>query len=464
MLVERIESRGLAHFSYLVADGGQAVVIDPRRDCEVYVRRAHGAGLRITDVLETHRNEDYLVGTLGLAARTGARMWHADSELDYRYGAAVTDGQEWAVGSLRLRAMLTPGHTLGLMSYVLLGDDGGPLAVFSGDALFAGALGRTDLLGRERLLEMSGRLHESVFGRILPLGDAVLLYPAHGAGSACGASIADRPSTTIGIERRLNPALRLDRDRFVAHVAQMQERPPYFRQMERLNLVGAPLERMPSPVPLGAREFADLAPERQVLDTRDELAFGGGHVPGALSIWEDGVPSFAGWFLEYGTPLLLVGSGNDTAAVVRYLVRMGYDDFGGYLAGSMHAWHTAGLDSRSSGIITVAGLCQRIDAGEQVHVLDVRSDEELAHGEIPGAQHIHITLLPEHLAEVPRDRRIYVFCGSGLRSTIAASILQHAGYEDVVVVQGGFHGWTSVRCPIRRRAGAKGERAPVSLV
>ncbi|MHB0876217.1 MAG: MBL fold metallo-hydrolase [Anaerolineae bacterium] len=461
MLLERIESKGLAHYSYLVGDGGEAVVIDPRRDCEIYVERAHRHGVRITHVLETHRNEDYLIGSLELTARTGAQVWHADAELDYAYPTAVEDGQEWRVGSLRLRAMLTPGHTLGLMSYVLSTADGEPWMLFCGDLLFAGALGRTDLLGEERLVEMTGLLYDSIYGKALPLGDQVILCPAHGSGSVCGANIADRPWTTIGLERRLNPDLRLgSRAEFVARVAVMHERPPYFRQMERLNVAGPqPLGPLPSPVPLGAHEFQRRAAGATVLDTRGELAFGGGHLPGAISIWQNGVPSFAGWFLDYGEPLLLVTDTDDTEEVMRYLVRIGFDDVAGFLAGDMHAWHAAGLDSQTSGIVTISALCRMLDAGEPMHILDVRGADELARGEIPGAQHIHITQLPQHLDEVPTDRRVYVFCGTGLRSTIAASLLQRAGHADVAVVQGGFRGWSSVRCPIRRRQAPQREEA-----
>jgi len=209
MLFAKIESPGLAHNSYLVGDEGTAAVIDPRRDADVYVDRATAEGLRIAYVFETHRNEDYLIGSCELAARTGAELWHADDQWDYEYGKAVHDGQTWEVGRLTFRALHTPGHTPGHMSYVLHEPDGAAWMVFTGDALFAGDVGRTDLMGIDMADEMARLLYGSIFTKILPLGDHVLVCPAHGAGSVCGATIAERPWTTIGLERRLNPRLQI---------------------------------------------------------------------------------------------------------------------------------------------------------------------------------------------------------------------------------------------------------------
>lgn len=240
MLFERIESEGLAHYSYLLGSGNEAVVIDPRRDCQVYVDRAAQEGMRITHILETHRNEDYVIGSTELAARTGAEIWHADSQLDYAYGNPVADGQRWRIGEVEVRALASPGHTPGMMNY-LLHDAGGRLwGVCTGDTLFAGSVGRVDLAGPERTEEMAGLLYDSIFERLLPLGDGVLVLPAHGPGSVCGgSSIADRPWTTLGIERRHNPRLQVaSRQEFVEQTALTQPFPPYFAMMERLNLEG----------------------------------------------------------------------------------------------------------------------------------------------------------------------------------------------------------------------------------
>lgn len=455
MLFERVESEGLAHYSYIIGDRNEAVVIDPRRDCEVYPKMASKEGMRISKVLETHRNEDYVIGSVELSYRTGAEIWHADGQLDYRYGQAVEDGMVVKVGRFKLEAISTPGHTPGSMSYLLRDAGGNPWMVFTGDALFAGDLGRVDLLGMDRAEEMACLLYDSIYNRLLPLGDEVIACPAHGAGSVCAASIADRKWTTLGIERKHNPKLQVSgKEEFVAKMAVELERPPYFREMERLNLEGAPLLcTVPHPAPLSPNEFASAAKEDVVLDTRMELAFGVAHVPGALSIWLDGVPSFAGWFLPYDRKVLLLDETGGPDQVARRLRRLGYDNFEGYLAGGMVAWHMAGEESRSVPTANVHDLCARLDREEKrkAWILDVRSDDELEKsGRITGAHHIHITQLPQRIEMVPRDRPVYIFCGSGLRSMVAASILQREGWEDMTVILGGLAGWSSVTCPVVR--------------
>ncbi len=451
MLFERIESKGLAHYSYLIGDGNEAVVIDPRRDCNVYIEKASVTGLRIAHILETHRNEDYVIGSLELAARTDAEIWHADAQWDYQYGQPVEDGQAWRVGRLKLEAIHSPGHTPGSMSYLLHDPDGAPWMVFTGDALFAGDVGRTDLLGTDRLEEMAGLLYDTLFNKLLPLGDEIIVCPAHGSDSVCGSAIAERVWTTIGLERRLNPKLQFaDRDEFIANVAVKLERPTYFRQMEKLNLEGPPvLGSLPVPTPLSSGAFVQKAEDAFVLDTRMELGFGAAHVPNVLSIWLGGLASFAGWFLPYDRPILLVNETDDPTQAVRHLIRLGYDDLVGYLSGGMLAWHMAGRRSESIETVTVQELCQRLDADEDAWILDVRSHEELEReGEITGAHHIHITQLPLHLHEVSCDHPVYVFCGSGLRSMIGASLLQREGWENLTVVLGGLAGWNSVSCPL----------------
>lgn len=452
MLFERIESIGLAHYSYLLGASGEAVVIDPRRDVEQYVRRAQGQGLRITHILETHRNEDYVVGSAAIAERTGARIWHADAQLPYEYGEEVQDGQTWDIGRLRLEAIHTPGHTPGSMSYLLHDLTGAPWMVFCGDVLFAGDVGRVDLIDPERIQETAAELYQSIFERILPLGDELLLCPAHGSGSVCGNSIVDRPWTTLGMERRRNPSLaHTEKDDFVAHAAKVLERPPYFRRMERINLIGAAgAEMVPSAAPMQPDDMAEAMREAWVLDARPSLAFAAGHIPGALSIWPGGVSSFAGWFLDDERPMLLVTTSDETLEPIQTeLLRLGFDRLTGYLAGGMHSWLTAGLYAERLSTMTVHELCRQLDDGQAPYILDVRSDEELAtDGAIPGAQHIHITQVPERSDEIPDDREVLIFCGSGVRSTTVASYLQHLGGYRVSVLLGGLAGWDSVRCPL----------------
>lgn len=456
MLFERIVSIGLAHYSYLIGDRNEAIVIDPRRDCQVYIKKAFSKGMRITHILETHRNEDYFTGSTVLARHTGAEVWHADEQWDYNYGKAARPGQRWRAGRLEVEALSTPGHTPGSLSYLLRDPDGLPWMVFTGDALFAGDVGRTDLLGQERAEEMAGLLYDSIFQTHLPLGDGVLVCPAHGAGSTCGESIAERLWTSIGLEREHNPRLRAaGREEFVNVLLKTHlERPPYFGMMEKVNLRGMPiLETIPEPRPLSAPDFAALADGATVLDSRMELGYAAAHVPNSLSIWSGGLASFAGWFLSYDKPILLVGEGNYTEEVVRILLRLGFDDIIGFLAGGMLSWHMAGLQSESQPTVNVLDFCRLLDQDLQPWILDVRSEAELKrNGTVPGGQHIHITQIAERREEVPKDRRVYIFCGSGLRSMIAASYLKRHGWQDLAVVLGGLAGWRSVKCPIKRPA------------
>jgi hydroxyacylglutathione hydrolase len=451
MLFERFVTTGLAHYSYLIGAGGRAVVIDPRRDGDAYIEAATRAGLPITRVLETHRNEDYVVGSAELAKRTGAEVLHsAYDELDYGYGRRIAEGEALQLGSLRLEPIHTPGHTRGHMSYLLRDSTGAPWVLFSGDALFAGEVGRTDFYGEDRLEEMTGLLYDSIFGKLLPLGDGVIIAAAHGSGSACGTAIAARPWTTIGIERQRNPRLQYsDRAEFVANVGRMLEVPHYFRMMEQLNLGGPPaLSALPSPQPLWPHQLAERAKDGLVLDVRMELGFTAAHVPGAVSIWAEGVPGWAGWFLPYDRPIFLVSDCNDLSSVLLDLRRIGYDRVEGFLSGGMHAWLSSGLPTESTGTITVQQLCRLLDQDQNAWILDVRSAEEVRHQAIPGAQHIHLSQVPERAAEVPRDRPVFVFCGTGMRSTVAASLLNREGWDNLTVVLGGLAGWSSVTCPL----------------
>jgi hydroxyacylglutathione hydrolase len=466
MLFKRFESKGLAHYSYLIGDQNRAVVIDPRRDCDAYVEAAVAEGLPITHILETHRNEDYVTGSVELASRTGARILRSGhSPLQYGYGERIHDGDAIQVGRLTLKALHTPGHTLGHMSYLLSErvpgsrpvlprgstESGGvPWIVFTGDALFAGEVGRTDFMGQDGLAEMTGLLYDSLFNKLLPLGDGVIVCPAHGAGSVCGSGIADRPWTTIGMERKYNPRLQhTDKAGFIQNVARMLPKAPYFSKMEELNLAGAPLlGETPVPTPLSAMAFAEQAAGAWVVDVRSLLSFASAHVPGAIALWEPELPAYAGWFLSYDKPILLVGETNDLSQAVTYLTRIGFDRIAGFLAGSMLAWHRAGLESQRMDTVTVQELCHRLDTDQEMWILDVRSEEEVAQNPIPDAHPIYIKQLPAHMDEVPQDRPVYVFCGSGVRSMIGASLLRRAGWQNVTVVLGGLAGWNSASCPL----------------
>jgi hydroxyacylglutathione hydrolase len=451
MLFKRFVSEGLAHYSYLIGDRERAAVIDPRRDCDVYIEAALEEGLPITHILETHRNEDYAIGSVELASRTGSKIFHsAYDDLPYAYGEPLRDGDTIQIGRLRLVALHTPGHTPGHLSYLLHDVEGAPWMVFTGDTLFAGEVGRTDFLGQENLVKMTGLLYESLFHKILPLGDGLLVCPAHGAGSVCGSGIADRFWTTVGLERKHNPRLQYtDKAAFVNNAARILPQAPYFKTMERLNLEGAPLlGALPAPKPLSPVDFAAQAENAWVVDTRDLLSFGAAHLPGSIALWENELPNYAGWFLTYDKPILLVSDADRVEQVTRYLIRMGFDWLEGFLAGGMLAWHGVGLESQSLHTTTVQSLCHQLDADQDMWLLDVRSEKEVEANPIPDAHHIHIKQFPGRMDEVPTHRPVYIFCGSGVRSAIVASLLQRAGWNNTIVVLGGLAGWSSMSCPL----------------
>ncbi len=451
MLFERIKSEGLAHYSYIIGDQNEALVIDPSRDVQKYIDLASQHGMNIKTVLETHRNEDYVIGSYELKKRTGADIYHADKGLDYNYGKPAEENDTWDVGRLKLKAIHTPGHTLGSMSYILYGPDGEAWKIFTGDALFAGDVGRIDFYGEENLEKMAYKLYDSIFNKILSLGDGVIVCPAHGSGSVCAGAIAERETTTVGIEKERNPKLQVeDKEEFAEKVAEMLEYPPYFEKMEEMNLDLPEYQISGKTIKyLSPKEFKKKAEDAVVLDTRKELAFGASHIPGALSIWEDGIPSFAGWFLPYDKPILLVDEAGNPEKAHTYLKRMGYDNVEGCLAGGMLSWNMKGNKSESIDTVNVHAACDILDSERETFLLDVRPQEEIEKkGEITGAKELHLTQLSDNLEEIPDDRPIYIFCGSGLRSMTAASILKRNGFEDIHVVLGGLSGWTSTTCPV----------------
>ena len=452
MLIQTVKSEIVSHLSYIIGNKNEAAVIDPRRDCKVYVDIANKWGVKINCIFETHRNEDYVIGSAGLSEKTDAEVWHADSQMNYEYGNGVEDGQEWGAGGLRIKAIHSPGHTPGSMSYLLHDTDGNPWVLFSGDALFAGDVGRVDLLGMDRAEELAGMLYETIFGKFLTLGDEVLLCPAHGSGSVCGSKISERLWTTLGLERKYNLKLQYDSEKeFIEEIAVELDRPPYFRKMEELNLKGAPLpDGLPEPVPISPGELDKMESEETfILDTRSELGFGAAHVPGAQSIWLEGLPDFAGWFIPYDRDIVLVSESENTETAIRYLVRMGYDRIRGVLAGGMLSWNMSGKKTGSIETKSVDNFCRLLDEEGAMFILDVRKEEEIEEkGEIIGALNIPLTQLKDNLNNIPKDRQIHIFCGSGLRSMIAASYLGRKGWEKLAVILGGLAGWSSATCPL----------------
>lgn len=453
MILERIMSAGIAHNSYLIGSGNDAAVIDPRRDCQIYLDLARDRDVTIRYIFETHRNEDYVHGSVELSRLTGAEVYHGPG-LDWEFGLTLTDGQQFRLGSVVLKALHTPGHTDESMSFTAEPATGGViLAVFSGDALFAGDVGRTDLYGPEQAERLAYNLYDSIFNRILPLGDGVILCPGHGAGSVCGTRISDRPNTTIGIEKALNRALKTrDKAEFVARkLTERLERPPYFVQMERYNLQGPPiLGNATLPSALTLSEFrAQMDAGAVIVDTRDPAAFGGAHIRGSYNIGTEWLPGFSGWFLHYDQPIVLVlEDAVHLDRAWRYLVRLGYDRISGYLRGGIETWYNAALPIETVPLLSVHDLKKKIDDGQDVVVLDVRGDDEWRAGHLDGAQHVYVGEIESRATEVSRDRPTATFCNVGRRAGIAASVLLRQGHRRVYNVLGSWQAWKAAGFPV----------------
>ncbi|WP_405230185.1 MBL fold metallo-hydrolase [Lentisalinibacter sediminis] len=454
MFIEKVKSHGLAHLSYLIGSDGKAAVIDPRRDCSVYIEMAAAQNCRVTHIFETHRNEDLLSGAAILAERTGAGVYHGpNADGDVAYAETVKEGARFDIGQLRLDVMETPGHTDDSVSYAVYDTDFGDeaVAVFTGDALFIGDVGRTDFYP-DRAEEVAGLLFDSL-RKLIALGDQAVIYPAHGAGSVCGSGMADREVSTIGYERINNPRLAIDdRDSFVkAKLAEHHEYPPYFRHMEALNLRGASAVPQPLlPMPLTSEALKTSRDDAVVVDVRSASGFLGAHLPGSLALPADTIAAYAGWLLEPRQRLVLVADDAAQAeSAARHFARIGYDNLEGFLAPSLAAWAASGECFTAVPVVDADIVRKRLDAGnDDWTLLDVRALDEVKSAEIPDAKHIYLGKLPDALDELDRKRRYTVMCGSGTRATIAASLLLRAGFDEVDLFLGSMGAWTSEGFPI----------------
>lgn len=455
MILEKIKSDGLAHLSYILGDGDEAIVIDPRRDCDVFLDIAAREGMRITHIFETHRNEDYVIGSLDLARLSGAVIHHG-AAMDFAYGESTSEGDTFDAGGLRLRVLETPGHTMESISLALTDRNYGdtPVGVFTGDALFVGDVGRTDFFpGRAR--EVAGMLYDSIFNKLLPLGDQAILYPAHGAGSVCGDSMASREFSTIGHERQHNPALQnTDRESFIDYkVAEHHDQPAYFRLMERYNKEGAPsLGELPRPCPLTPAQVEQAVRDGAVLvDLRSPEAFAGVFIPGSLAIPLDMLPAYAGYLLDYEHDLILVPETLDQIpTAVRYLIRIGYERLAGYLKGGISAWEVSGRTYDRIGAVHASTLERRIKAAEAFTLLDVRKITEFQESRLKKATHIFLGDLQKHLDEIDKSKPVVTFCASGRRAIIAASILKRHGFERVEDCPGSMEACENIGCSIQK--------------
>jgi hydroxyacylglutathione hydrolase len=446
MILEKVKTEGLAQISYLVGSEKEAIVIDPRRDCQVYIDIAQREGMKIGKIFETHRNEDYVIGSLELAHSTGAKIYHGPG-LAFKYGETLKDVQEFCFGKMKMTAIHTPGHTPESMSYSIADVDASeePIVVFTGDALFVGDVGRIDFYGPEEAPRMAKNLYNSIFDKLLPLGDGVILCPGHGAGSVCGGAISKREHSTLGLERVQNPVLQKNKEEFIKFkVSEHHETPPYFRKMEQYNLNGPPLlGYLPNPDPLSPNELQNqMKLGAVVVDTRTPPAFGGAHIKGSYSIRLSRLPVYAGWVLPYDKPIILVLENNqDLELAVRYLIRLGYDQIVGYLRDGIDAWYNQALPTEQLGLLTVQELKKRLDRGDDLFVLDVREKGKWDEGHIEGARHIYAGHIERRLDEMPTDRPIVVACNTGNHASLVTSILSREGYEEVYNLLGGMAAW-----------------------
>ena len=457
MVFERILTPGIAQLSYLIGDddSGTAALLDPRPDCDIYLKLARANSLAITHVFETHIHADFMSGARELVHRLGPPQLCVSGEGGAQYGfeaREIHDAERFEFGSIVLTARFTPGHTPEHLSYEISEKNrqDAPWGVFTGDSLFVGSAGRPDLLGEQQADQLSEQLFKTLHDYYLRLHDGTLIYPCHGAGSACGAAIGDRPMSSVGYERRFNPFLNHDDveefKKFVRDGAPPE--PHHYKRLKQLNAQGPPvLGRLPTAPPLPPAEFKEAVErgDAQLVDTRQMLAFGGGHIAGAINIGpRPELSVWAGQMLEPDQPILLVL--NDETNLEWFLqlfFRTGFTKFAGYLVGGMKAWDNAGFPIQRLPQMTVHQLKQ---GGNSLQILDVRSPSEWAGGHIPQARHRYVADLrddPDGLEGFDKQRPLAVYCDSGYRANVAASLLQARGFQEVHNVPGSWQAWTN---------------------
>ena len=449
----------LAQASYLIGSDGEAAVVDPRRDVDLYLEAARGEGLKIKYVVETHLHADFVSGHRELAERTGATIVigaRAEAKCPHM---AAREGDEIAVGSARLRVLETPGHTPEGISILVFesADAEQPRSVLTGDTLFIGDVGRPDLAGSRGFTaeQMAGLLFDSLHQKLLTLPDATGVYPAHGAGSLCGRSMSTETSSTIGEQRASNCALKEDsRDRFIESVTKgLPEVPRYFPEDVALNRQGAPwLSGRDAPRGMSAEEVAALLDSGgQLLDVREAGEFLGRHVPGAINIGLDGqLASWAGTLLDPDRPLVVMAgdAGGVEQALLR-LSRVGLDRVAGILEGGIEGWTAAGRECTTLADWSVEQLDERL-GDEALQVIDVRRPAEYAAGRIPGAINEPLAGLEAAAGRLDRTRPTALICESGYRSSTASSVLERSGFEAIHNVSGGYDAWQAAGLELER--------------
>ncbi len=464
MLLKYFYDEALAHASYLVGcqRANQAIVVDPGRDIEQYIAAAAAKGLRLVGVAETHIHADYVSGARELAERIGAKLHLSDegpAEWKYQFASdydsqLLKDGDSFHVGNVRFDVMHTPGHTPESISFVLTDEGGGadrPMGIFTGDFVFVGSIGRPDLLEEAAGLKGTAEagahdLYRSV-RKFLQLPDYLQVWPAHGAGSACGKGLGAVPSSTVGYEKMFNPALQIeDEQKFVDYILTDQpEAPKYFAVMKRVNKEGPRvLGEVGLPESLPIDQLAESLAAGTVIDLSPPAEFAAGHVPGTLNIPAPMLAGWAGWLVDYSRPIWLIARPDQLPEATRVLHKIGIDDLRGcFEAASVRG---AGLATESYVFAEPAEFAALVDSGTAT-LIDVRSDAEWKAGHIAGAVHHFLGRLPDTMPQIPKDRPVAVYCKAGGRAGIACSLLQAAGYQ-VTNLAGGFGAWQKNGMPV----------------
>ncbi len=451
----------LAHASYLIGSDGEAAVVDPQRDVDQYLSEAAARSLRIKFVIETHLHADFVSGHRELASRTGAEIIfgkNAGATFPHR---AVSDGDELSLGRVRLRFLETPGHTPESICILVTDTEVSsiPQKILTGDTLFVGDIGRPDLAGGRGYTPeaMAGMMYESLHEKILRLPDNVEVYPAHGAGSMCGRNMSNETSSTIGLQKRLNYALKpMSKDEFVRMMtADLPEAPSYFPVDAEINRSGARgLNELPEPEALTPQKVREVAANRNhvILDVRPAIEFGAGHVPGSLNIGLGGqFAAWAGTLIPSNSQLVIVAASQEQVdeAVMR-LARVGIETVKGFLDGGVEAWSKAGLDVEAVPQITVADLHELLTEKKDLQVIDVRRPPEYQSGHVPGAVTAPLSVLERLIPNLKLNpaKQTAVICAGGYRSSAGTSLLEQHGFKDLLNVTGGTNAWLNAGYPV----------------
>lgn len=452
MTVEQIYTGCLAEAAYYIESNGEAVVIDPLREVQPYIDRAKRDNAKIKYVFLTHFHADFVSGHIDLAKKTGAKIVFGPTTMETGFEKMkVVDGQEFKVGNITLRMLHTPGHTMESMCLLLIDESGREHGVFTGDTLFIGDVGRPDLaqkvvadLTEEKL---AGHLFESLRNKIMPLDDELIVYPNHGAGSACGKNMSKETTDTLGNQKKTNYALRTDmtKEEFIKEVLDGLTPPPgYFPQNVLMNIQG--YENFDQVMAKGKRgltpkEFELVANEKDpiLIDTRDPQTFAKGFIPNSINIGIDG--SFASWVgtlvKDVKQEIIIVTEPGREEEVITRLSRVGFDHTLGYLQGGFDAWKEAGKEIDMIESISVDVLAEKMKS-EEVNILDVRRSSGFNSEHVKGALNVPLDYINENMSKVDKNKTWYVNCRSGYRSMVFTSILRARGYDNLIDVKGGF--------------------------